>query len=134
MVTAAMNAMMSYSPTKKTMLKVTKFTMTTVLHLDFQNDRSCFPFSTVQIAFIHGVLGSSQCFCLLLDSVALPCIDAFPQELQNFSCFQRKLLVVHSVQIDFSKTFPDMPNEFRVSGCRQESRPSIPRGLGTLIS
>ena len=31
----------------------------------------------------------------------------------------------------FSKTFPCVPNEFRV-GCGQESRRSIPKGLGTM--
>ena len=32
-----------------------------------------------------------------------------------------------------SKTFPDMSNEFRVSGSRQESRLINPRGLGKPI-
>ena len=32
-----------------------------------------------------------------------------------------------------SKTCPDVPNEFRVSGCKQESRLIIPLGLGILM-
>ena len=32
-----------------------------------------------------------------------------------------------------SKTCPDVPNEFRVSGCKQESRLVIPLGLGKLM-
>ena len=31
-----------------------------------------------------------------------------------------------------SKTFPEVPKEFRVSGCKQQSRPSMPLGLGTV--
>ena len=31
-----------------------------------------------------------------------------------------------------SKTFPDMPDEFRVSGCRQDLRLIISGGLGIL--
>ena len=39
-----------------------------------------------------------------------------------FSNFQRKLLVGSHGAGRSSKTFPDMPNEFRESGCKQESR------------
>ena len=44
-----------------------------------------------------------------------------------FSDFPRLLLVVHLEQIGLQKTFPDVPNEFRVPGCKQESRPMNPR-------
>ena len=52
---------------------------------------------------------------------------------QDFFTFQRKQRAVHSGAGRSSKTFPDIPNEFRVPGCGQESRLSIPRGLGILI-
>ena len=32
-----------------------------------------------------------------------------------------------------SKTCPDVPNEFRVTGCKQKSRLIIPLGLGMLM-
>ena len=42
-----------------------------------------------------------------------PARIALKQDPMNF---QRKLLAVHSVQVDLQKAFPDMPNEFRVPG------------------
>ena len=57
--TVPMSAMIRNSPTKKTTLKVTMSMMTTmtpVLHRDFKNDWSSFSFSTIQVAYIHGVI------------------------------------------------------------------------------
>ena len=69
------------------------------------------------------------------------------QVLQGFGCFflchqfskqivlslgTQECVAVHLVQVDFQKTFPDVPNEFRVSGCKRASRLSIARGLGTI--
>ena len=36
-------------------------------------------------------------------------------------------------QVDLHKTCPDVPNEVRVAGCKQESQLSILIGLGILM-
>ena len=48
--------------------------MTTVPHLDLENDWSRLPFFTLQIACIQGVRWSLRCCCLLLDWVVRPSI------------------------------------------------------------
>ena len=45
---------------------------------------------------------------------------------------RRVLKMVHLDQVDLQKTCPDVPNDFRVSSCDQESRLVFPLGLGTL--
>ena len=69
-------AMLMKNPTMKTLSKVTTCMMTkmtTVLHWD-QEDWSSSLFSTVQVAFVQGVLWSSRCCCLLLAWVERPCV------------------------------------------------------------
>ena len=71
-----------------------------------------------------------ECFCPVhpLGRQVFLCFESRARTvlMQDFLNVQRKLLTVHSVQLDFQ----ERPNEFRASGCRQESRQSIPRGLG----
>ena len=69
-----MRPMMKNDPTMKTFLKLTMSmmtTMTTVLHRDFQNAWSSFPFAPAEVACIQCVLWSSRC-CLLHAWVARP--------------------------------------------------------------
>ena len=41
-------------------------------------------------------------------------------------------MMVHLEQVDLQETCPDVPCEFRVSGCKQDSRLVIPLGLEIL--
>ena len=42
------------------------------------------------------------------------------------------MTMVRQELVDLQKTSRDVPNEFRVSGCKQESRLITPLGLGTV--
>ena len=55
--------------------------------------------------------------------------NATPNSLNS----RRVLRMVHLEQVRPSKTFPEVPDEFRVSGCEQESRIINPLGLGILM-
>ena len=65
------------NPTRKTLLKVTMYmmtTMTTVQRLVLRIVWSCFSLSTVHFVCMQGVLRSLQCRCLLLGEVLRQCV------------------------------------------------------------
>ena len=63
------------------------------------------------------------------------CLSEIVHCLSESNC--ARMYSVHGrVMVDNMYEFqhvPDVPNKFRLSSCKQESRPSIPRGLGTNI-
>ena len=102
-----MMAIMRSNPTRKTLLKVTMSmmaTMTTVLHRDFENDWTCSPFSTVQVACLQGVISFSRCCRFLHDWSARPwndlCSDAFLKV--SFRSFQRHSVKFVHIRVSFS--------------------------------
>ena len=120
---------MMSNPTKKTMLKVTMPTMTTVLHREFQTDWSRFPFSTIQVACLLGLLWSSRCCCLLLDWVARQCTglssNTLPQEcghvIQTPLCqiipCRSGWILVRACASDVARPRDSAPRSFRKCAC-----------------
>ena len=66
-------------------------------------------------------------FCLY--HFASICKKTMPNSLN----FRRVLTMVHLEQVDLQKKCLDVPNEFRVASCKQESQLINPRGLGILM-
>ena len=89
------------NPTMKTLMKVTTFKMTTmptVVHRDLENDWSSTPNSTVHVVCMLGVLWSSRCCYLLLDSVVRPCIGLCSNGLFTSS---HEILPFHFYSVKF---------------------------------
>ena len=61
------------------------------------------------------------------------CVSIRKKTMPNSLNSRTTLRMVHLDQIDFQKTCPYVPYEFRVSGCMQESRLVIPLELGILM-